>query len=90
MHFYLLLFSALIKNFFAALEDLTGILFVIINDLDDWAERTLSKFTGDTKLGGVTDMSESCAAIQRDLDTLQKWGTGMSGSLTRRSAKSCT
>lgn len=72
MHLYLLFFSALTKNFFAAVENLTGILFDIINDLGDGADSTLSKFTDDTKLGGVIDMSEACAAIQRDLDTLEK------------------
>ncbi|KAK4806776.1 hypothetical protein QYF61_005572 [Mycteria americana] len=46
---------------------------LFINDLDDGAECTLSKFAGDTKVGGVADMPEGHAVIQRDFDKLEKW-----------------
>ncbi|KAK4824711.1 hypothetical protein QYF61_017937 [Mycteria americana] len=51
-------------------ESILGpILFnIFVNDLDDGAECKLRTFADDTKLGGVADMSDGCATIQRDLD----------------------
>ncbi|GAB0207475.1 mitochondrial enolase superfamily member 1 [Grus japonensis] len=41
--------------------------------LDSGKDCTLSKFTNDAKLGGVTDTPEGFAAIQKDLNRLEKW-----------------
>ncbi|GAB0182112.1 cAMP-dependent protein kinase inhibitor alpha [Grus japonensis] len=44
-----------------------------INNLVDGTECPLSKFAGNSKLGVVSDTPEGHAAIQRDLDRLEKW-----------------
>ncbi|KAK4816570.1 hypothetical protein QYF61_017960 [Mycteria americana] len=49
---------------------------ILIDDLYDEAYCTISKFTDDTELGRVVDTPESRAAIQRDLDRVEKWADG--------------
>jgi len=49
------------------------VLFNIINNLNDGEEHSVSMFADDTKLGGLTDTPEDCAAVQRDFGRLEKW-----------------
>ena len=46
---------------------------IFISDLDEGIECTLTKFACETKLGGVADTPEGCAAIHQDLDRVEGW-----------------
>ncbi len=51
-------------------------LSIFFSDLSEGIESTLSKFPDNTKLVGVADIPEGCAAIQHDLDGLESGKKG--------------
>lgn len=46
---------------------------IFISDIDNELECTFSRSADHTKLGGVTGRIEGCDAIQRNLDSLERW-----------------
>lgn len=49
------------------------VLFSLSTMLDEGTECTLSRFAGDTKLGGVADTPTGCADTQPGPDRLERW-----------------
>ena len=46
---------------------------LLISGLDEGTGCLFSKFVNNTKLGEMADTAECYAAIQKDLDRLQRW-----------------
>lgn len=64
--------------------------FYFISGLTNGAKCILRKIAEDTKMGGVADAPQDCAAMQRVQDRLEKWADMASWSSAAGSAKSCT
>lgn len=60
---------------------------IFINDLDAGTKCIPSKFADNKKLGGVADTSHGCAAIQRDLNSLESWVERKVMKLSKRKCK---
>ena len=59
---------------------------IFTDDLDAGTQCSLTKFADDRKLGREADTLDGSAAIQRDLDRLEKWADG---NLTQFSEGKC-
>ena len=56
-----------------SLDWILGKIYFLKESVSSARECTLRKFADDTKLGGVVDTPEGCAAIQCDLDRVESW-----------------